>query len=835
MMYKIGNTNDLCYRFLLYINQLYGDIATMAKSNFFEKISCSTQESQVQETYNEMFKSVFKINTVDRKCQCDGYIDTRFDDTDISMLIEYKYDIRMKDKIERARVIAQCVGYLHKFEESGITLPKLVFIGDINECMIIHTNDLIKFLDLDCVNWDIAPCNLCQENNLIMPIVKSINPWVYDVDSNFNFDDVANKIISLCKGINQQVHITEKNIEKIFNNFCKRVLKNANKISANDLVAVFIGAMLDQEHYYKHPTKKNTLIANGVTVAINGDEYDAFMNQHSTDYSPKEKRIFASISDRLIEDTNRRNKGEFYTPTIWVDYAHKLITEQFGSRWKEGFVVYDCCCGTKNLTRDYRFKELYCSTLEQAELDISKNYNKEAISFQFDFLNDSLDDLKVKAPGLLDAFENNKPIMFFINPPYVKPNGANGNTSQSSNVCKEMHNIDGFKQSELICQFLWRILNIKRAFNLTNCCIACFTKPTWLCGESTNKFRKLFFQHFKFTNGIMFNAGEFANVSAQWGITFNMWRPGECINKNEFEHTLVKSNNDEITEIGRKNLYNRDNSCYIESAKYLTDDAYKNRTSVGCFILDIKSNELSLVQKNIPEASLDFHVRINGDYVQNNNTCYIKSGVDKHSSVNAGGNGVVVVKNNFLKACMIYAMRNVIQTNWIIDKDSYIIDPNREYPESFITDCLVYSLFSNYVVSMHHEQGSLKNEMFWMSKKSILYLAEQYNNTECYEDGITSEDSFAYNKLTERTDTLTDISIKVIAAGRDLVINSFKYRELFNESHPEYQINNWDAGWYQIKALLKEFMPDDLKTFRTLHKQLGDKIRQQVYELGFLK
>ena len=58
---------------------------------------------------------------------------------------------------------------------------------------------------------------------------------------------------------------------------------------------------------------------------------------------------------------------------------------------------------------------------------------------------------------------------------------------------------------------------------------------------------------------------------------------------------------------------------------------------------------------------------------------------------------------------------------------------------------------------------------------------------------------------------------------------------MFNESHPECQINNWDAGWYQIKALLKEFMPDDLKEFRVLYKQLADKMRQQVYELGFLK
>lgn len=448
-------------------------------------------------------------------------------------------------------------------------------------------------------------------------------------------------------------------------------------------------------------------------------------------------------------------------------------------------------------------------------------------------MNDSLDDLKVKAPGLLSAFENNKPIMFFINPPYVKPNGANGNVSQSSNVCKEMHNIDGFKQSELICQFLWRILNIKRTYHLTNCCIACFTKPTWLCGESTSCFRKLFFQHFKFTKGIMFNAGEFSNVSSLWGITFNLWRPGECNNKNEFEHTLTRSTIDgEIEEIGTKVLYNRDGINYIPCSKLIAQGVKQYNANKLAFKFDIKTNTVKALYKKVPYDYLSLHIGLHGDYVQSNNACYIKSGIDNEARDTIGSNAIT--KQNFLSACMIYAMRSVIQTNWIIDKDSYIIDPNREYPESFITDCLVYSLFSNYAVSMHHEQGSLKNEMFWMSKKSILDLAEQYNNTDCYEDCITSEDSFTYNKLTERADTLTDTAIKVLSAGRNLIINSFQYRELFNDSHPEYQINNWDAGWYQIKVLLKEFMPDDLKTFRALHKQLGDKIRQQLYELGIL-
>ena len=108
-----------------------------------------------------------------------------------------------------------------------------------------------------------------------------------------------------------------------------------------------------------------------------------------------------------------------------------MISEQFGEDWKEKFVVWDNCAGTKNLTRDYFFKELYCSTLENAELAISERYNREATSFQFDFLNDSLDKLP---QGLKEALENNKPIIFLINPPYSKNTGGGklGATSEKN-------------------------------------------------------------------------------------------------------------------------------------------------------------------------------------------------------------------------------------------------------------------------------------------------------------------------------------------------------------------------------------------------------------------
>ena len=78
-------------------------------------------------------------------------------------------------------------------------------------------------------------------------------------------------------------------------------------------------------------------------------------------------------------------------------------------------------------------------------------------------------------------------------------------------------------------------------------------------------------------------------------------------------------------------------------------------------------------------------------------------------------------------------------------------------------------------------------------------------------------------------------ALDVLEAASNLIRSSFKYRQLFNDEEPKYQINNWDCGWYQIKALCKMFCPDDLKTFMGIYKKFADKLRPQVYELGFLR
>ena len=543
--------------------------------------------------------------------------------------------------------------------------------------------------------------------------------------------------------------------------------------------------------------------------------------------------------DRLIENKERRSKGQFYTPKIFADYAHKLISDTLGNNWKDEYVVWDNCCGTKNLTRDYKFKELYCSTLEKTELDISAQFNPEAVSFQFDFLNEPIagrdcltgvyDDKLPK--GLKDDLLENKPIVFFINPPYVRSTGGitggNIDAGSTNTFVKKQMQKEKIEGSEFINQFLWRIVDIKRKFNLTNLYIACFTKPTWLIKPKSENFRKLFLDNFEYQKGVMFCAGEFADVSSAWGITFNIWKSGNSKDKNNFTHQLIENNNGEIKIIGDKVLCNFDGQNVKCTHKFISEKLVgKKHKEKIVYCKDIKKFEFAVDYGNTHD---DYISTINcaGNDIQGNNFTCIRNIL----FTKRGGDIIQLTKKNIFESCIVHSIRTLITTNWVIDKDMY--NMNVDIPISFRNDAFVYSIFGNYCCSVKIGNDQLKNEFFWMSKSEIESLALKYNNDYCFNDAHSSSERFVYEKL--QTISLSPEAQAVMDKANDIVRKTFKYRESFNKEHPEYQINNWDCGFYQIKKLCKEYMPELLKEFKEGYKVLADKMRPMVYELGFLK
>ena len=814
----------------------------MAKSKFYEQIKSATEERQVEDVYNKGIKTYFSDSEITYPFKCDGFVDTKDGNKILRLIIEYKYDEDLTSKTGRAKVLIQVVHYLKKFEENGEILPNVCLVGDVNECFVLHTNPLLKYLDADC-DWSIAPSKAYGADvDTMLAIAEDdeINPFVFCVDENFSFKAVADKIRDLIHDINRYVRVTEHNIATIYNYFLTKVIKKTKSINANDTVAVFIGVITEKENYYKHPHKKGVIVTPIGEIKVNDDAYKAFIQYFERSYTPQEKNRFSEISDRLIEDTNRRNKGEFYTPTMFVDQAHDMMSRELGMDWKEEYVVWDASCGSKNLTRDYKFKELYCSTLEQAELEIGKRYNPEATSFQFDFLNDSLDKLP---QGLLNAFKENKPIVFLNNPPYATANEMGTNSKSKKGVAKTTINEKmlndgiGACSQNLYAQFLYRIDMIKRRFNLTKCYIALYSPTLYLSGTSWKNFRKVFLNDFKFIDAFTFKASYFADVADHWGIAFSLWQNGETIDKNNFVHKLVDEIDGQLTNVGTKDIYNLDGR--MTATVWAKEQIKKLKT----FDEPNLSSGIKVRPSNSDTRGTNFIGNIGYFLNAGNNVDKNVQSVALFTSAYGNGHGHGINADNFERVVTLFSARRLVSCNWQNWADEYIA-PNTGHEKwsEFVADSVVYSLFESKSnqsslrnVEYKGKQWNIKNEFFWMPTAKMQELANNNRYDEMYQDAQGAYDRFVCKWLNDHKREISPEAQAVLDYATTFVEQSMKYRKVFNEDNENYQIMNFDCGWYQIKGMLKEYMPNEMKQFNDLYKKLAEKMRPLVYEVGFLK
>ncbi len=87
---------------------------------------------------------------------------------------------------------------------------------------------------------------------------------------------------------------------------------------------------------------------------------------------------------------------------------------------------------------------------------------------------------------------------------------------------------------------------------------------------------------------------------------------------------------------------------------------------------------------------------------------------------------------------------------------------------------------------------------------------------------------------------LSTEAIAVMDAGRILWCAYFSQIDV-HTVRDEFKLNRPDVGWYQIRNALKarnisgDAAPVDFTPFETAYKALGDKLRPQVFELGFLR
>jgi hypothetical protein len=768
----------------------------------------------------------------------DGLLKTK----NIRSLLEFKYNEVLKNKLSQCNILIQCLYYLKKFENNGDKLPTTIFVGDINECFAIHTNSIVKYLASE-IDWKIAPSEAHKKNpQLIQAMVgdENILPFVYDVDDNFSIGTVIDKIKDFSDNVIRKVRVTKHNVVAIFEYFNKNVLGKVT-LTTNEKANLFIQLIINPNENYLHPKRKNILITKSFgDLMVNHNLFNSFFSHFEGDlYLPKEKEQLTSLVDRLVDDSVRRNKGEFFTPTPFVDLAHKYISDTFGEDWKERFVVWDCAWGTGNLTRDYKFKELYCSTLEQSDIDTANQmgYNMEAIKFQYNFLNDGEDKLP---KGLKDAIDSGKEILFLINPPYAT--AANFDDTHKGGVGKTNTNESmlndgwGAASQNLYAQFLYKITKFREINN--NIKIGIFCPSLFLTGTSFSGFRKQFLRQFNYKSGFLFEAKHFSDVAKDWGINFTIF--DGMTNTNDFIVDVIDfDSNFELEVVTKKELYNLDTD--LTASKWVRIE-----------VKGIKTNSTIPQMKN---SLVVYEGKENrGSYIEGSLGYFLNAAncIDKNAQQVAlwgvgfyNGNGLSIIPNNFMKCVSLFTARKIIDKNWVNSKDEYLA-PNEQHPdyEQFTYDSIIISMFHIHAyqsslrqVNYKDKLWDIKNEFFWMSKNDIQHLANENSYDQLYKDSRTSDERFVYKKLFQEGiyEKLSPDAKEVLDMATNLLKKSIQMRMLLSENHPEYHLDSWDAGYAQLKLVWKEYFKDEFNEFRNKYKEMEGRMRPLVYELGFLR
>ena len=507
--------------------------------------------------------------------------------------------------------------------------------------------------------------------------------------------------------------------------------------------------------------------------------------------------------DRLTDESQRRFEGEFYTPLRFATKAIHYLTDVLGKKWcRSGkYRIWDMAAGTGNL--EYHlpieaYKYLYLSTFHTGEAEHRKKVFPGATCFQYDYLNDDVeyvfnkDELPFvpnwKLPQKLrdELADPSITWVVYINPPFATAQDAKRKKSKTG-VGKTKIDIQmdkaktGHAKRELLVQFMFRIIHElpKKTY------VGMFAK-LYLNAPDSAEYRDKFF-NYRYEKGFLFHSNCFHGVTGDFPVTFLIWNLSK---QRERKIVDIDISDTDTKTIGVKHVQ------LINKGDVLNKWVERPANSKN-YILPPLSNAITVTEGNTDirhRARPDLLASISsrGNDFQHNRYIAILSS----PSVSAGA--FTVVQENFEKAVTLYAVRKIPEPTWINDRDPFLT-PHTEPSKAFMSDCVVWSLFSN-----ANETTALKN---------VRYLGKTY----------------------QIKNNFYPFPLKEVLEQAKIVYKLF-YANLHQMVTHKWKIDTWDAGWYQIRRCLKEhnLATDELKEVGKANEKLADKIRPQIEAYGFL-
>jgi len=741
-------------------------------------------------------------------------------------------------------MFTQLLHYVQVALNKGETVPPFLAVIDTEKAAIMKSTDVLPFLEKKTVKWGKSASQYTPE--ALAEISAHIGTHFVAFKLATHEEEFIEAVKSAIKtGDIIRTQITPDNLKQVFDKWVAMIGCEIKGVDADDYALLFFADIMSDGTISTHKNLPAELLhkndepvfmLNGKLFELSSREgYRRFWAIYHRPPKSEYRDYLLERRDSLIPLDERAFKGAFYTPLAVVDKAYDLLTETLGNNWQKEYVVWDMCCGVGNLeVKHSNQRNIYMSTLDQADVDVMKATKTcvAAERFQYDYLNDDIDDfgqidytLTNKIPeSLRKAISEGKKILVLINPPYGESGSGTGKGDINKigieqtkiNFLMKSQNV-GFASKELFVQFMTRI-----AKEIPSATLAMFSTLKYVNAPNFEKFREHW--NSQYLGGFVVHSKAFDGLKGDFPIGFLIWTTNqEGKERTPLVEIATEVINKDAKAIGEKHFYNLPNNSFL---------------NVWLRKLDT-NEELALPLENAVKVSRNPRQKKSCDsmigylYAGNNDLQNAGQHTLISSSIYTGSNGggSYINSDNLQQAAVIFSVRRLIKPTWLNDRDQFL-QPTGILTEEFKNDCLIWMLFngSNLTASA--------NELEWNGKKwsivnhFIPFTEEEVGSPDRFES------DFMVQYLADKS--LSEEAKAVLDAGRELWKTYFSETDV-HVVREEYKLNRPDVGWYQIRNALAarnksgDYQPINFEPFEAAYKALGDKLRPQVYELGFLK
>ena len=753
---------------------------------------------------------------------------------------EIWFEAKHGSQISTYAMFTQLLHYVHTALKKGESIPPFLAVIDSRKAALMKTSDVLPLLKKNTIKWGKSASQYTKE------ALDEVSTHIGTYFVSFNIKTYGDEFIeavktAIAQGDIIRAQITPDNLKQVFDKWVEMIGREIANIDESHYALLFFadimsdGTLATHENLpaeLLHKNNEPVFMLNGRLYELGSKEgYRRFWSIYHRPPAQEYRNYLLERRDSLIAIDERAFRGAFYTPLHVVDKAYQLLNNTLGKNWQKNYIVWDMCCGVGNLeVKHSNHRNIYMSTLDKADIDVMTATKTcvAATRFQYDYLNDDITDdgeidysLTNKMPQKLrDAIKEGKKILVLINPPYAEAgNGIQQKgkaTVSKTRVSETLMGDYSQARNELFVQFLVRI-----ATEIPNATLAMFSTLKYVNASNFEKFRALW--KAEFLDGFITHSKAFDGLKGNFPIGFLIWKTDNNSKALKFPNKIALEIIDKTgNNIGEKTFYNLPKDTYL--------NVWLKRLAPENFTVIPLKNAVSpyTASKAYTKWRSDAlgYIWCKSNDLQNSNTQTVL-----FSSPYGDAHGFFVNSQNLWQSAVIFTVRRLIKKTWINDRDQFL-QPTYHLTDAFKHDCLIWMLFngSNLTASAN---GLEWNDKTWSIVNHFIPFSEEEVNA-----ADRFESDFMVQYLSELQ--LSNEATAVMTAGKALWCAYFDHTPPYNVRE-ELKLNRPDVGWYQIRNALKKrneegtHPPVDFTEFETAYKQLGNKLRPQVFNLGFLK